>query len=398
MKKWIRNTYWLLFAAAAVLLLTVGLWSGTSYASVRSEAVWHTGLHTSPVKVSSTYLKAEGQTVLLNNLIQKRTVGLMLTSNRGTVNGTLHYTVSPKNAVSVQIPETVNATQDGTQVDMVLTPNVVAQDTEVMLSLKWTSETGEILRGDYRFTVPGQAIIPTDTQTKQDTVSNAKLTVMEQFAPGAAVAVTVRHPSQNEKIVLSMAGNHFPAGTRYSTEDSLQETILYDPAMIQMQTTGQETTMFVTLPTGAVSEAFTIQAKLIGSDYETQLQAQTTPIAGTLELPDSYLYKLSNGDSFTLALPSGWKGCTLSYTVQLLTQTKQGIAYKTVANTGSNGLSVVSGTDGITVSLNGTALQAGTYQLVLVWNYQTYTVAQREVTFHVSYPERSTAQTGGKAT
>ena len=398
MKKWIRNTYWLLFAAAAALLLTVGLWPEASYASVRSEAVWHTGLHTSAVKVSCTYLKAEGQTVLLQDLTQKRTVGLTLTSNREIVNGTLHYTVSPKNAVSVQIPETANATQDGTQVDLVLTPNAVAQDKEVTLCLKWTSETGEILQGDFCFTVPGEKTTSNNTQTKQDTVSNAKLTVMEQFVPGAAVAVMVRHPSQNEKIVLSMAGNPFPAGTRYSTEDSLQETILYDPAMIQLQTTGQATTMLVTLPTGVVSETVTVQAKLIGSDYETQLQAQTTPIAGTLELPDPYLYKLSNGDAFTLELPSGWKGCTLSYTVQLLTQTQQGIAYKTVSNTGSNGLSIVSGTEGITVSLNGTELQAGTYQLVLVWNYQTYTVAQREVTFHVSYPERSTPQTGGKAT
>ncbi len=397
MKKAIRNTYWLFLALAVVLSLCIGLWPEDSYASVRSEAVWHTGLHTSAVKVSCTYLKEEGQTVLLNDLTQTRTITLTLTSNREVVNGTLHYTVSPQNAVSVQIPETVNATKAGTQVELVLTPKEVAQDTEVTLSLVWASETGETLRGDYQFTVPGQETSTKDTQTKQNTAENAKLTVMEQFVPGAAVAVTVQHPSRNEKIVLSMAGNHFPAGTRYSTEDSLQETILYDPAMISLQTAGQETRAFVILPSGTTTEPVTMQAVLVGSDYETQLQAQTTPIAGTLELPDAYLYKLSNGDSFTLELPSGWKDCTLSYTVQRLTQTQQGIIYQTVASTESHGLSVVSGTDGITVSLNSTDMQAGTYQLVLVWSYQTYTVAQQQVTFHISYPERSTTVTGGNA-
>ena len=390
-----KNTYWLIFAVAVVLLLVGSLLPEESYASVRSEAVWQTGLHTSAVKVSCTYLKEDGQIVLLNDLSQTRTIELELTSNREVVKGTLHYTVSPVNAVAVQILGTANATAEGSKVRLTLTPGAVMQDTEVTLALCWTAETGETLSGDFRFAVPGQGSTSDDTQGKQNNTANAKMTIMEQFVPGAAVAVTVEHPSSNERIVLSLAGNNFPAGTRYSTEDSLRETVLYDPAKICLQTAGQQTMAFVTLPSSEVSGAVTMQAVLTGSDYETQLQAQTMPVAGTLELPSDYIYTLSNGDSFTVALPSGWKDCTLSYMVQLLTQTQQGIAYKTVVNTGSHGLSVVSGADGITVGLNGADMQAGTYQLVLVWSYQTYIVAQQQVTFHISYPERSTNVTGG---
>jgi len=84
--------------------------------------------------------------------------------------------------------------------------------------------------------------------------------------------------------------------------------------------------------------------------------------------------------------------------VQKLTQTEEGFVYETNVSTESQGLSVVNNTSNISVTLTGSNLPAGTYRLLLVWNYQIYTVAQREVTFHVSYPERVTAQTGGNAT
>lgn len=399
MKIAVKKAYWLFLAVATCVLCVFGLLSKDSYASVRNEAVWETGLQTSAVKVTADYLNTEGQTVLLQALTQSRTVRLVLTANREALSGTLTCSVSPQNAATVQAPETVTATDAGSAVELILTPGAVAQDTDAVLSVCWTAQNGQILQGDFHFSVPAQSVQQEDSLSSENTVSGVTLNAMEQFVPGSAVALTVKYPSDCQQIRLSLAGEVFPAGTRYSTEYDYSDILLYDPALICLENDKtKQTTVLVTLPAEAVSDTITFQANVIGADYETSVQVQSEPIDGALHLPDTYFYTLTDGDSFTLPFPGGWDGCTLSYTVQKLTQTQQGIAYKTVVNTESQGLSVVSNTNNISVTLTGRDVPAGTYQLLLVWNYQTYAVAQQAVTFHVSYPERSTAMTGGDAT
>ena len=394
MEKFLKSTYWLILIAAVGILLVCGMIPEESYANMRSEAVWQTGLQTSAVKVSADYLIAGSQTVLLKDLTEARTVELTFSTNRQSVNGTLRYSVTPQNAVSVTAPETVTATTAGTKAELVLTPIAVAQDTDVVLSLVWTGDNGETLQGDFRFVVPSAG--NQEEPQLQNKATESTITAMEKFVPGTAIAVTVGHPADCRQIAISLAGETFPAGTRYSTEYDQQEFVLFDPMPIRLQINGGKQTMVrITLPPETVSGTVTIQADVIGSDYVTQLQAQSTPLSGNLDLPEHYFYSLKDGSSFTLPFSGGWSGCTMSYTVQRLTQTPQGIKYETIVNTGSQGLLVNSNANGITISLTGKDLPAGTYQLLLVWNYQTYIVAQQEVTFHVSYPERSTVQTGG---
>ena len=115
MEKMRKSTYWLFLIALAVVLLTGSLFPKESYANMRSEAVWETGLQTSAVKVSADFLKEGGQNVLLWDLTQQRMMDLTFTTNRGSVNGTLQYSVSPQNAVSVQAPTNVKATAEGTK-------------------------------------------------------------------------------------------------------------------------------------------------------------------------------------------------------------------------------------------------------------------------------------------
>lgn len=395
MEKMRKSTYWLFLIAMAVVLLTGSLFPEESYANMRSEAVWETGLQTSAVKVSADFLKEGGQNVLLWDLTQQRTMDLTFTTNRGSVNGTLQCSVSPQNAVSVQAPTNVKATAEGTKATLVLTPETVTRDTQVILSLTWTAESGEKLQGNFQFTVPASSGSTTESQQKTSTTGNATMSVMKQFASGAAIVVELEHPANCEKIALSLAGMKFPIGTRYSMEDGSNEYVLFDPAQISMENNGRKhTSVLITLPKVNIASTFTLQANVIGPDYETQLQAQTEAISDALVLPENYFYALSDGGSFTMPLPTNWSGCTLSYTVKRLTQTQQGIQY---IGSDSQGLSVISKANGIVVSLTGRDMPAGTYQLLLVWKYQTYTVAQQEVTFHVSYPERSTVQTGGNA-
>lgn len=394
-----KRAYWLFLVVAVCVLCVFGLSPKDSYASVRNEAVWETGLQTSAVKVTADYLCEDGQTVLMNDLTQSRTVRLILTANREAIGGTLACSVSPQNAATVQAPETVTVTDTDTVVELILTPGVVSQDTYAVLSVCWTAENGQTLQGDFHFAVPAQSAQQEDSLRSEKTVSGVTINAMKQFVPGSAVALTVKYPSDCQQIRLSLAGEVFPAGTRYSTEYDSEDVLLYDPAQICLETAGtKQMTVLVTLPAETVSDAVTFQANVIGADYVTTVQAQSTPVDGALLLPDAYFYKLTDGGSFTVPFPGGWDGCTLSYTVQKLTQTQQGIAYETTVNTESQGLSVVSNTNNISITLTGRDVPAGTYQLLLVWNYQTYTVAQQAVTFHISYPDRVTAVTGGNAT
>ena len=399
MNKTAKRAYWLFLVVAVCVLCVFGLSPKDSYASVRNEAVWETGLQTSAVKVTADYLCEDGQTVLMNDLTQSRTVRLILTANRETLNGTLSCSVSPQGAATVEAPKTVAVTDAGTVVELFLTPNAVARDTDAVLSVSWTTQKGQSLQGKFCFTVPVQGTQQENSTISEKTVSGVTINAMKQFVPGSAVALTVKYPSDCQQIRLSLAGEVFPAGTRYSTEYDSEDVLLYDPAQICLETAGtKQMTVLVTLPVETVSDAVTFQANVIGADYVTTVQAQSEPINGALLLPDTYFYKLTDGGSFTVPFPGGWDGCTLSYTVQKLTQTQQGIAYETTVNTESQGLSVVSNTNNISITLTGRDVPAGTYQLLLVWNYQTYTVAQQAVTFHISYPDRVTAVTGGNAT
>ena len=399
MKHTVKKAYWLFLAVATSIFCVFGLLPNDSYASFRNEAVWETGLQTSAVKVTADYLHEDGQTVLMKDLTQSRTVRLVLTANREALNGTLSCSVSPQNAATVAAPQTVTVTDAGTVVELVLTPNAVAQDTNAVLSVSWTTQKGQSLRGNFHFTVPAEGAQQENPTGSDKTVSGVTMSAMKQFAPGSAVALTVKYPLDSRQIRLSLAGEAFPAGTRYSTEYDSRDVLLYDPAQICLETDGtKQMTVLVTLPADSVANTVTFRANVIGTDSETPVQAQSEPISGALLLPNTYFYKLTDGSSFTVPFPGGWTGCTLSYTVQKLTQTEEGFVYETNVSAESQGLSVVNNTSNISVTLTGSNIPAGTYRLLLVWNYQIYTVAQREVTFHVSYPERVTAQTGGNAT
>ena len=395
MEKRGTKTYWLLTITAVLFALSCGLFIQDSYASRRSEAVWQTGLQTAPLTVTSDYLAEDGQTILLNPLAQERTVSFKLTTNQKTRTGTLSWTVTPENALNVQAPATATATAEGTQVDMTLTPGTVAQDTQVTVSVCWSAESGEQLQGDFIMLIPTEGSAEQQTPAEQAEL-DASMTVMEEFVADSAIMVALSHPSDTQQLLLSMAGQAFPAGTRYTTEYGQRETVLYDPAKISLPTgTAKQTVVLLKLPQNGLPQEITLQADIASESGAISLQKTATRIAGSLELPESYFYELHGDDAFTLAMPAGWGGCTLSYTVQKLTETKTGIQYETVANSGSQRLSVTGNANEITVSLAGTTMQAGTYRLQLVWNYQTYTVADQQVTFHISYPERSTVATAG---
>lgn len=395
MRKNRTKTYWLLISTAICAALGCGLMISESYASVRSEAVWQTGLQTASVAVSSDYLAKDGQTVLLNPLTDKKTVSLTLRTSGQTKAGTLSCMVIPENALNVEAPATATATAEGTQVDLILTPAAVAQDTQVTLSVSWSAETGEQLRGDFVAVIPAE-----EAGAQQPSVQQAELeasmTVMEEFVTGSAVMVALSHPSDTRELSLSMAGQLFPAGTRYTTEYDPEETVLYDPAKISLSTgSAKQTVVLLKLPENGLPQEITLRADITSESGSATCEKKVTRVAGSLELPNNYFYEMNGDDAFTLAMPAGWGGCTLSYTVQKLTETQTGITYETIADIGSHGLSVTGSANEITVSLTGTDMQAGTYRLQLVWNYQTYTVADQQVTFHISYPERIAVATAG---
>lgn len=395
MRKNRTKTYWLLMATAVCVALSGALLISESYASVRSEAIWQTGLQTASVAVRSDYLAEDGQTVLLDSLTAERTVSFMLTTNGQSQIGSVNWTVIPENALNVQAPATATATAEGTQVDMTLTPGTVAQDTQVTVSVCWSAESGEQLQGDFIMLIPAEGSAEQQTPAEQAEL-DASMAVMEEFVADSAIMIALSHPSDTQQLLLSMAGQVFPAGTRYTTEYGQKETVLYDPAKISLSTgTAKQTVVLLKLPQSIQSQEITLQADIASESGAISLQKTATRMAGSLGLPESYFYELHGDDAFTLAMPAGWGGCTLSYTVQKLTETKTGIQYETVANSGSQRLSVAGNANEITVSLAGTTMQAGTYRLQLVWNYQTYTVADQQVTFHISYPERSTVATAG---
>lgn len=386
MEKRGTKTYWLLIVTAIFFAMGCGLFLEDSYASPRGEAVWQTGLQTAPLTVTSDYLAEDGRTVLLDPLTQERTVSFMLTTNQKTRTGTISCTVTPANAATVQAPTTATATTGGTRVDIRLTP--VASHEKVTLSVSWSAETGEQLKGDFVMQSSAE-------QGSQPEQMDASIKVMEAFVANSAAVVNLTHPADAQRIVLSMAGNAFPAGTSYTTEYAQEETVLYDAMPISLPTDGRkQSVILLRLPHTVQPQEITLQADVTGESAAACLQAKTTLLSDSVALPNGYFYEMRGDDSFVLPLPAGWGGCTLSYTVQRLTGKSGNITYETIADPGSS-LAVTGGAKDITVSLKGTALQAGTYRLQLVWNYQTYTVADQQVTFHISYPERIDVATAG---
>lgn len=389
MKPSVKRICWLCLTMAALCCSTH---PNESYASMVTSDAWQTGMQTSAVRVTGDYLTQGGQTVLLAPLTEARTVNFSVKTDRSQMNGTLSYTVSPGDAVTVQLNDALTATPTGGTGALTLIPGQVTQQTQVTVQVRWTGTDGTVLAGDFTTTLlPDQSQLPEQSENPVQ----AQWLVGEETVPGAAIPITVQHPADTRQIILSLGDNRaFPAGTVYRLADTKKNITLYDPAQITLPGGGKETVVLLTLPEQALVslQAIDLEARVLTQTGEAKLTAQTTPLAATLQQPDGICI-LTAGESCVLDLPGGWSGCSLSYTVEYLTQTATGIEYRTAANTGSQGLSVSGGTGGITLRLAGSDLPAGTYRLKLAWSYQTYTVAQQNVTFYVGYPDLGT--TGG---
>lgn len=390
-----KKIYWLVLMTATVFFLCA-LMPGGSYGSMVSSDTWQTQLQTSAITVTGDYLTQGGQRVLLAPLTEERTVRFSLKADRLQMNGNLAYTVSPTNAVTVHGGKTLTATQAGAAGELVLTPGAVSQETAVTVTVRWTGENGQVLQADFLTTVaPGTT--PEQPQQTQPQ-GGATMTVGAETAIGAATPVNVTYPAGTEQLVLSLEGGAaFPAGTGYRTDYNEERTVLYDPAQIRLPASGKEKMVLLTLPDSMVAagQPITLQTQVITQTGSAVLTGQTKPVAASLQLQGNEFHVLSAGQSCVLNLPAGWSGCSLSYTVSQFTQTQNGFVYQTVVNSDSKGLSVTGDANGIVIRVTGNGLQAGTYRLTLVWSYQTYTIAQRNVTFYVGYPD--TGITGGNA-
>ena len=395
MKKTAKKAYWLLLTAV-VLLYCSGIMLGESYGSMVSTDVWQTWLHTASVTASSDYLVQGGQRVLLKPLTAERTLRVSLKTNHSQMNGNLSCTVYPENVVTVQAEQNITATQDGVGVDLVLTPGDVTTETPVTITVRWTAESGQVLQADFMTTVALETA--QQTQWPQGQV-DATMTVGAEVVSGAAIPVILNYGTDTQQILLSLAeGAEFPANTSYRMDYSEETTVLYDSAQILLQPGSEkETVVLVKLPASTLEtmQSITLQARVTTPAGEAVLTGQTTSLPASVLLQEDVCYILTAGKSCPLALPAGWDGCSLSYTVERLTQTESGIAYQAVTSTGNQGLSVTGDADGITISVADNGLQAGTYRLMLVWSYQTYTVARQNVIFYVGYPDN--AVTGGNA-
>lgn len=395
MKITAKKAYWLLLTAA-VLLCCSGMMLGESYGSMASADAWQTRLPTAAVAVSSDYLVQGGQRVLLKPLTAERTIRVSLKTNHSQMNGSLSCTASPENAVTVQAEQTLTATQAGIDAELVLTPGDVTEETRVTITVRWTAESGQILQADFLTTVAPETAEQTGHAQAQ---VDATMSVGTEVVSGAAIPVVLSYGTDTQQILLSLAeGAEFPANTSYRIGYGEETTVLYDPMQILLQPgTEKEAVVLVTLPASTLetTQSITLQARVTTSAGEAILTGQTTSLPASVLLQEDIFYVLTVGESCVLELPAGWNGCSLSYTVERLTQTESGIAYQTATGTGSQGLSVTGDANGITIGVTDNGLQAGTYRLTLVWSYQTYTVARQNVTFYVGYPDN--AVTGGNA-
>ena len=400
-----------LFLMATSILLGCLLHPGESYASVRSLNLWQTKLQTAALSVTSDYLVEGGQSVLLQDLTEARTIEVRLQSNQSPISGTVEYTVTPENAVTVETAETVEVSAEGTVLGLTLTPAQLAEDTAVTITVSWTAESGKVLKADFCTLVPkteevtgepeeSEPTVPEETEPVPEQQAEKEaptLTVMEEFVPGSAVVIKIKHPENCEKILLGLAeGAAFPAGTVYSIDYGTSGIVLYDPAQLQIQPkSGVETHLLLRMPETFFAEnsaPLLLWANVI-QDTETVLTAQVQPLAATLQISaEDSGFVLTPGDIKQLPLPFTWNGCTLTYTVQRLTETENGIEYKTAESTG---LSVFGQSGKIAVSLTGSELQAGTYRMVLVWRHEIYQVAQKEIVFYVNYSGCSSTETTG---
>lgn len=385
---------WPILTASALILTCLALTPGESHASIQSVDTWQTALQTSADTLSSDYLAAGGQTVLLAPLSTERTVTFSLFSSRAQVDGTLHCTVQPENAVTVTAEESVSATAEGTAVTMILTPAAEMAGTEVTVSVNWTAEDGRQMSADFKTTLTEDAPEETADQSQIE----ASLAVMEEFIPGTAMVVTIRHPADCSQILLGLGDSGaLPAGTVYSADHGATGIKLYDAMQLQLQpANGKETLLLLQLPEEMESGSpVNIWANVICESGAAALSAQTTPLDKTLQLPENTLRVLTADSSMHLDLPDRWSNCTMSYTLQRLTEDNGTIGYTTVSASG-DGFAVSANEDGITVSLAGDQVQAGTYRLTLIWRYEAYAIAQKDVAFYINYWDCSgTGTTGG---
>ena len=206
MQKTAKKKYWLFLMA---VILCWGLLPGETNASVASSDVWQTVLPTTEVTASSEYLTRDGQTILLNPLTESRTISISVKTNHSQMEGSLSYTVTPANAVTVSASEELTATQAGAEAALVLTPGQVDAETKATIAVRWEGQSGQVLVADF-VTV----VAPEETRQWPQVRQDATLTVGAEAMPGVAVPVTVTYPADTTQVVLSLnSGAAFPALT-----------------------------------------------------------------------------------------------------------------------------------------------------------------------------------------
>lgn len=383
-------------AVFCVLLLTLSLAVGNTEARYNNATSWVGFYDPGVQKLSSDYLKREGQTVMLQPWEAvagtTRTEDIKLFSSKDSAYVTMQCTTASEYITAALDQSAVYATEEGASVRLTLTiAEKAAQLTqstqaEVLVTMK-NSDESVTLRATYRVTLlPAGTTLP-DSQTSE---LQAGLTAanISTFAWQEPLVFSLTAADNADSVEILFNGGAFPEGTRYAVGNDQYVlgdamTIRFPVAAGAPQPVSLDFSGTALEPQQSVSiTAIAHLGEQVTGQLDMVVQATRIPIS-LGKITDEPV--ISQNGSITVPVTGDEEGLTLL--VQHLERTNTGAMYvqsdalrvqlKPDGNTEGNYLLTISNPMG--------KAPAGTYRLTLIRMCGDQLVSTCQMVFFVYY-------------
>lgn len=381
-----------------VLLLVVFLAITPTQARYDNAVSWMSVYDPGVQKITSNYLNAEGQTVLLQpwkaTAGTSRTKEITISTNKGTADVSLQCSTSSPYITAQLDSSSARITDSGYVTTLKITATnavsqlVQKQQANVTVTMRSNDGTS-ILRATFQLT-----LLPANTQesTTGESSLNTVLTVSpnRSFAWKEKLIFTLTADRNADSVELLYNGGAFPAGTRYRVDQNRYST-LGDAMKLQLTVTAGTETMIVLdfSQTGIAPQQtvnLTATAYLDGAitgRTDFTATADRSPLA--LNTSGGELV-ICGGESLNIPMTGDEEG--LISGLEYLTETENGVVYVQATDLTIEILNAEESGQGqqiLRISNSSGKAPAGTYRLTLARMCSGQIVSTCQVVFFVYY-------------
>lgn len=371
MKKHRITSYCLLLLAGIVTTAALAMATGTTqarYTSIASSQLQLRQEKPLAVTLTSDVMAAGGQTVELGKLHISDSMNLTVNmkAEGGTASGVLFF---ENNAyLTGSCWDKINGSEAA--FDVSLTPTEQARGLTDELTTTLRMYWDENLWADLRVTLVPNATGGSDYQA--GTAKDGFLTGMEEFDPGALLAVQIRVPEGSDSVILS----DLPKLTRYSTDGGANYTMLYYGGSAELKVRGKNMTVLLDLGATKLTDPLTLTAEVFSGEDSLGCAALTArPSVALTDFEDMASPLIVGKTALNMGLPTNMGGAELYYSLTRPDGTTENMPL--IAD--ENGSLVIDPMN------DGVQAAAGTYLLDINWNYQGAIVATQQLTFYINY-------------